>query len=98
MVSFRSNEVLGMLASGYTPQTASHRHVQHERVNPERRFAPSAGRLRSCSVLMICPDARRPQPHLRPTTPDEVAQTLSFALQADGRRSVHRAGAVMARI
>jgi hypothetical protein len=38
------------------------------------------------------------EPHLRPATPDEVAQTLAFALQYSGRRRVHDAGEVMARI
>ena len=36
--------------------------------------------------------------HLRPATPDEIAETLSFALRYDGRRRVHHADSVMARI
>ncbi len=36
--------------------------------------------------------------HLRPATPDEIAETLSFALRYDGRRRVHHADATMARI
>ena len=35
---------------------------------------------------------------LRPATPDEVAETLSFALRYEGRRRVHHADDVMARI
>lgn len=35
---------------------------------------------------------------LRPATPDEVAETLSFALLFDGRRRVHHADDTMARI
>ncbi len=38
-----------------------------------------------------------PQP-LRPATPDEIAETLSFALRYDGRRRVHHADDAMARI
>lgn len=33
---------------------------------------------------------------LRPATPDEIAETLAFALRFDGRRRVHRADAMMA--
>jgi len=33
-----------------------------------------------------------------PATPDEIAETLSFALRYDGRRRVHHADGVMARI
>jgi hypothetical protein len=36
--------------------------------------------------------------HLRPATPDEVVQTLAFALRYDGRRRVHDADGFMARI
>lgn len=35
---------------------------------------------------------------LRPATADEIAQTLSFALQYEGRKRVHHADDVMARI
>jgi hypothetical protein len=35
---------------------------------------------------------------LRPATADEVADTLSFALRYEGRRRVHHADDVMARI
>ena len=35
---------------------------------------------------------------LRPATPDEVAETLSFALRYEGRRRVHHADDLMARI
>lgn len=35
---------------------------------------------------------------LRPATPDEIAETLSFALRYEGRRRVHDADTVMARI
>jgi hypothetical protein len=38
------------------------------------------------------------EPHLRPATPDEIAQTLSFALCFDGRKRVHDADTAMARI
>lgn len=37
-------------------------------------------------------------PALRPATPDEVAETLSFALRYKGRRRVHDADDAMARI
>jgi hypothetical protein len=37
-------------------------------------------------------------PGLRPATPDEIAQTLSFALRYDGRKRVHHADDAMARI
>jgi hypothetical protein len=37
-------------------------------------------------------------PPLRPATPDEVAETLAFALRIDGRRRVHNADSMMARI
>ena len=35
---------------------------------------------------------------LRPATPEEIADTLSFALRYEGRRRVHTADDVMARI
>jgi hypothetical protein len=35
---------------------------------------------------------------LRPASPDEIAQTLSFALQYEGRKRVHHADDAMARI
>jgi hypothetical protein len=35
---------------------------------------------------------------LRHATPNEIAETLSFALRYDGRRRVHHADDVMARI
>ncbi len=37
-------------------------------------------------------------PPLRPATAEEMAETLSFALRFDGRRRVHTADDVMARI
>jgi hypothetical protein len=40
------------------------------------------------------PDA----PPLRPATPDKIAQALSFALRFDGRKRVHHADDMMARI
>jgi hypothetical protein len=40
------------------------------------------------------PDA----PNLRPATADEIAQTLSFALRYDGRKRVHHADDIMAKI
>lgn len=40
------------------------------------------------------PDA----PTLRPATPDEIATSLAFALQFEGRRRVHHADDAMARI
>jgi hypothetical protein len=40
------------------------------------------------------PDA----PTLRPATADEIAQTLSFALQYEGPKRVHQADDVMVRI
>jgi hypothetical protein len=36
--------------------------------------------------------------HLRPTTPDELVQTLSFALRYEGRRRVHHADSFMAQV
>jgi hypothetical protein len=40
------------------------------------------------------PDA----PHLRPATPDEIADALPFALRYQGRKRVHHADDMMARI
>jgi hypothetical protein len=37
-------------------------------------------------------------PPLRPATPDEIAEALAFALRFDGRRRVHSADSMMARI
>ena len=37
-------------------------------------------------------------PALRPATPDELAATLAFALRYDGRKRVHHADSMMARI
>jgi hypothetical protein len=37
-------------------------------------------------------------PALRPATPDELAETLAFALRYDRRRRVHHADSMMARI
>jgi hypothetical protein len=37
-------------------------------------------------------------PDLRPATRDEIAQSLSFALQFDGRKRVHQADNIMAQI
>jgi hypothetical protein len=36
--------------------------------------------------------------HLRPASPDEIAEALSFALRYDGRKRVNHADAMMARI
>jgi hypothetical protein len=38
------------------------------------------------------------QPHLRPATPDEIADALSFALRYHGRKRVNHADDMMARI
>lgn len=38
------------------------------------------------------------QPPLRPATPEEIADSLCYALRYDGRRRVHHADEVMARI
>jgi len=38
------------------------------------------------------------EPDLRPATPSELADSLSFALRYDGRRRVHHADDAMARI
>lgn len=38
------------------------------------------------------------EPNLRPATTDEIMQTLSFALRYRGRKRVHDADDVMARI
>jgi hypothetical protein len=37
-------------------------------------------------------------PHLRPATPDEIADALSFALRYQGRKRVHHADDMMAQI
>lgn len=37
-------------------------------------------------------------PSLRPATPDEIATALSFALRYQGRKRVHDADDVMARV
>ncbi len=37
-------------------------------------------------------------PDLRPATPEEIAETLSYALRFDGRRRVHQADSMMAEI
>lgn len=37
-------------------------------------------------------------PHLRPASPDEIAEALAFALRYDGRRRVFTADEPMARI
>ncbi len=37
-------------------------------------------------------------PHLRPATPDEIADALSFALRYHGRKRVRHADDMMARI
>jgi hypothetical protein len=37
-------------------------------------------------------------PQLRPATPEEIADALSFALQYQGRKRVHHADDMMARI
>jgi hypothetical protein len=37
-------------------------------------------------------------PHLRPATPDEITESLSFALRYDGRKRVRDADDAMARI
>ncbi|WP_149536634.1 hypothetical protein [Siccirubricoccus phaeus] len=37
-------------------------------------------------------------PRLRPATPEEIAESLSFALRYDGRKRVHHADEAMARI
>jgi hypothetical protein len=39
-----------------------------------------------------------PDVSLRPATPEEIADTLSFALQYQGRKRVHHADDMMARI
>ena len=44
------------------------------------------------------PDDPRLGSHLRPATAEEIAETLSFALRYEGRRRVHHADDVMARI
>lgn len=36
--------------------------------------------------------------HLRPATPNEIAETLAFALWFDGRRRLHHADNIMAQI
>ena len=38
------------------------------------------------------------EPHLRPATPEEIAQSLAFALQYSGRKRVHDAADAMAQI
>jgi hypothetical protein len=43
---------------------------------------------------LVMPDT----PHLRPATSDEIADALSFALRYQGRKRVHQADDMMARI
>jgi hypothetical protein len=38
------------------------------------------------------------EPRLRPATPNEIAETLSFALRYEGRKRIHHADDAMARI
>jgi hypothetical protein len=38
------------------------------------------------------------EPHLRSASPEEIADTLAFALQYEGRKCVHSAADAMARI
>jgi hypothetical protein len=51
---------------------------------------------------MFANDRYRPAmpdtPHLRPATPDEIADALSFALRYQGRKRVYHADDQMARI
>lgn len=44
------------------------------------------------------PPAMPDAPHLRPATPDEIADALSFALRYQGRKRVNHADDMMARI
>ena len=44
------------------------------------------------------PPAMPDAPHLRPATPDEIAEALSFALRYQGRKRVRDADDAMARI
>ena len=68
------------------------------------RPALSSCRLsRTLTLFLLCfppplssRDARHPS--LRPATRDELTQSLSFALRFDGRKRVHDADEVMARI
>jgi len=52
--------------------------------------------LGSCSVP--CRRALRETPRLHPATPDEIAESLSFALRYEGHNRVHHADDMMARI
>jgi hypothetical protein len=52
----------------------------------------------TCSQKTIMVAAMPDTPHLRPATPDEIADTLSFALRYLGRKRVHHADDMMARI
>jgi hypothetical protein len=55
-------------------------------------------------MFLICPKRpatiqRMPDtPHLRPATADEIADSLSFPLRCQGRKRVHHADDMMARI
>ena len=62
-----------------------------------------AGRCLSINVLALFENTpyRAAMPDtsdLRPAQPDEIATTLSFALRYDGRKRVHHADDLMARI
>ena len=56
-----------------------------------------AGVLAAFSDASYCP-GMPDAPPLRPATPEEIAETLSFALRYDGRKRVHHADDTMARI
>ena len=46
------------------------------------------------AILLGMPDALQ----LRPASPDEIAESLSFALRYEGRKRVHQTDDAMARI
>jgi hypothetical protein len=58
--------------------------------------------MATCSRHVPPPSATLPDmtepPDLRPATLEEIAQTLPFALRYDGRKRVHHADDMMARI
>lgn len=54
-------------------------------------------------VLIVFPSAgyhpaMTDEPRLRPASPDEIAEALSFALRYEGRKRVNHADTMMARI
>jgi hypothetical protein len=69
-------------------------------LSPEARWIVAARCIRFLVMFHDLPyrPAMPDTPNLRPATPDEIAETLSFALRYDGGKRVHHADDAMARI